>query len=360
MTDQITDTLRTSMSQIVDMAPDAPGLPPVHRPVRDRPVVALASGFAAVIVTVGVVVAALTLPDTAPVGSGGTDPSPRDAAFAELDAAALAATECVEDLGLVTQPPVYQADIFVFEFTWASGTEEQEAAAESCLATVYEPVNAVWMDTYGPDPTPPLDYAAIAAGFGAEPIADAEIERVTGGGGFVPGSGYRLNQVLLDEAGAELGLIMYQERLGQDGTVYSCIGDYAIIDAANLSGIAIVSGSANCAPTLGAFAGIVEFGMALSQSCGPMPKEDPRFDGEWMLLSIWGIPGGASVVDVELGDGSVVAVEISGTGVAQELWENADSIVSIDFQGMNGFRLERVSGHLPASEMDCAADDGPG
>ena len=55
MTDKTTDTLRMSMRQIVDMTPAAPNLPaiPERRSVA-RPVLALAGGFAAVLLFVGV------------------------------------------------------------------------------------------------------------------------------------------------------------------------------------------------------------------------------------------------------------------------------------------------------------------
>lgn len=54
MTDKTTDTLHTSMRQIVDMAPVAPDLPtiPEQHGIR-RPVLALASSFAVVLLVVG-------------------------------------------------------------------------------------------------------------------------------------------------------------------------------------------------------------------------------------------------------------------------------------------------------------------
>jgi hypothetical protein len=65
MTDKTTETLRRSMCQIVDMAPAAPDLAAVpERPGIAHPVLALAGGFAAVVLFVGVGAALLVQPDT--------------------------------------------------------------------------------------------------------------------------------------------------------------------------------------------------------------------------------------------------------------------------------------------------------
>ena len=67
MTDRTNDTLRTSMRQIVDMAPSAPELPVVQeRGIANRPTIALAAGFAVVILTVGVVAAVIARPFNTP------------------------------------------------------------------------------------------------------------------------------------------------------------------------------------------------------------------------------------------------------------------------------------------------------
>lgn len=65
MTDMTTETLRRSMRQIVDMTPAAPNLPsiPKRRGVA-RPALALAGGFAAVVLFVGVGAALLMQPAT--------------------------------------------------------------------------------------------------------------------------------------------------------------------------------------------------------------------------------------------------------------------------------------------------------
>lgn len=152
MTDNTTDTFVSAMQTVLDMAPSAPDLPEIHEPVRNRrPVLAIASGFAVTIVAVGVAGVLLAQSNGAPSGAGMT---PEEAAFAELEASAVAATECVEDLGLETEPPYYEQEYFTFNFTWRTGTDEQEAAAESCLLTVFESVNSVWMAAYGPEATP--------------------------------------------------------------------------------------------------------------------------------------------------------------------------------------------------------------
>jgi len=61
MTDQTTMALRTAMRQLVDMAPTAPDMPIAskHEGVR-RPVAAIAAGFAAVVVVLGVGTVVLT------------------------------------------------------------------------------------------------------------------------------------------------------------------------------------------------------------------------------------------------------------------------------------------------------------
>lgn len=161
MTDQITETLHTSMAQIVEMTPEAPALPATERSARTkRPVVALVSGFAAVVVTVGVVTAALTLPESTNVGSGGTGDSgltTEEAAFVELDAAAFATAECIEDLGLKVQTPTYDAALAVHAFGWVTGTDAQEAAALACVETVYVPVHTAW----APDNDPSYALAVL-------------------------------------------------------------------------------------------------------------------------------------------------------------------------------------------------------
>lgn len=61
MSDKTTDTMRLSMRQVVDMAPTPPELPTVpERRTVPRPALALASGFAAVLLFVGVGAALLT------------------------------------------------------------------------------------------------------------------------------------------------------------------------------------------------------------------------------------------------------------------------------------------------------------
>lgn len=83
MTDKTTDTLRMSMRQIVDMTPAAPNLPaiPERRSVA-RPVLALAGGFAAVLLFVGVG-AALLVQSDAP-GEAGRDMGAGNAAGAAV------------------------------------------------------------------------------------------------------------------------------------------------------------------------------------------------------------------------------------------------------------------------------------
>lgn len=54
MTDNTTDTFRSAMETVLDMAPEAPALPTARRPEPGRrPVAAVASAFAAVLIVVG-------------------------------------------------------------------------------------------------------------------------------------------------------------------------------------------------------------------------------------------------------------------------------------------------------------------
>lgn len=365
MTDQITDTLKNSMRQIVDMAPDAPVVRPIRHPMRrKRPLVALASGFAAVIVTVGVVAAVQILPDTTNVGTEGVGLSSQEAAFAELHAAALAATDCIENVGLSTQAPVYHDDTATFAFTWSTGTDEQEAVAQSCIDTVFEPVNSVWMAAYGPEPTPqestpdsePDALEEIAARLKAEPISAAELKAITGLPSSAARSGYRVNRVYFDENTGELGVIMYSDLSVDDeeGSIYTCFSDYAEIDGV------MVAGGARCVPTLERAAEMASFGIAISGACGPVPKDDPQIDGRWTLLSIWGIPNGVDTVAVGFGNGSNAAATVSDTGVAQMLWEDPEDIISIQFDGMTPAHTDYTSLLLPAIAIDCTPDDGAG
>ena len=69
MTDNTTDTFRSAMRTVLDMAPESPDLPTVNVPEPiHRPVAALVSGFAAVLVVVGLGTFVLT-----PGGNGAQD-----------------------------------------------------------------------------------------------------------------------------------------------------------------------------------------------------------------------------------------------------------------------------------------------
>lgn len=335
-------------------------------------VLAVAAGFALVAASIGIVGLAGRArsgdPDVDPtnlaVAATSDDPAPqqssRDAAFIELDAAAFAATECIENLGLRTQPPVYHEDTATFAFTWIPGSDEQQTAAQSCLDTVFEPVNAAWMAAYGPEPTPKdntpssgaLSFDDVAALLKAEPITAAELERVIDLPSPVATSGYRVNQMHVADTTTELGLILYSDlSINEDGPAYTCFADYA-----EIGGVAI-GGGAQCAPTIERAFEMAGFGIALSGACGPLPKDDPQIDGSWSLLSIWGIPNGVDAVAVELGDGSNVAVAVSDTGVAQMLWEDPQDITSIQFEGMTSAHQDYVSQLVPAAAIDCTPDN---
>jgi hypothetical protein len=71
MTDQTTKALRTAMRQLVEMAPTAPDMPTVgrHEGAR-RPVAAIAAGFAAVVVVLGVGTVLLTQNGDEPRNAG--------------------------------------------------------------------------------------------------------------------------------------------------------------------------------------------------------------------------------------------------------------------------------------------------
>lgn len=198
-------------------------------------------------------------------------------------------------------------------------------------------------------------YETIASDLGASPISDAEIKRITGGEIAIPGSGYSINRISVDELDATVGLAMYQDRSLEGETVYTCFANYAVIDGVS------VAGGGRCAPTLQQAAEIARFDIAIEGSCGPRPKDDPQIDGRWTLVSVWGIPDGVDVVDIELGNGAVEAVEVSDAGVAQMLWEDPDDIISIRFDGMTAEHSDRILQYnLPAPAINCAPDDGPG
>lgn len=198
-------------------------------------------------------------------------------------------------------------------------------------------------------------YETIAADLGASPISDAEIKRISGGEIAIPGSGYSINRISVDELDATVGLAMYQDRSLEGETVYTCFTHYAVIDGVS------VAGGGLCAPTLEQAAGTARFDIAIEGSCGPRPKDDPQIDGRWTLVSVWGIPDGVDVVDIELGNGAVEAVEVSDAGVAQMLWEDPDDIISIRFDGMTAEHSDRILQYnLPVAAIDCTPDDGPG
>ncbi|MEA2024379.1 MAG: hypothetical protein U9N79_08845 [Actinomycetota bacterium] len=198
-------------------------------------------------------------------------------------------------------------------------------------------------------------YESIAADLGASPMPDVEIRRISGGEIAIPGSGYGINRISVEGLDATVGLAMYQDRSLEGETVYTCFTHYAVIDGVS------VAGGGRCAPTLEQAAEIARFDIAIEGSCGPRPKDDPQIDGRWTLVSVWGIPDGVDVVDIELGSGAVEAVEVSDAGVAQMLWEDPDDIISIRFAGMTAEHSDRILQYnLPAPAINCAPDDGPG
>lgn len=85
MTDNTTDTFRSAMRTVIDMAPESPDLPTVKlsEPVH-RPVAALVSGFAAVLVVIGLGTLVLTQGgnEVQDVGAGSSSPA-TDAQSAE-------------------------------------------------------------------------------------------------------------------------------------------------------------------------------------------------------------------------------------------------------------------------------------
>ncbi len=86
MTDKTTDTFRSAMQTVLDMAPEAPDLPTVNVPEPiHRPVAALVSGFAAVLVVVGLGTFVLTQGgnEAQEVGAG-SSPAATDAQSADL------------------------------------------------------------------------------------------------------------------------------------------------------------------------------------------------------------------------------------------------------------------------------------
>ncbi len=378
MTDPITDTLRDSMRQVVDMAPEAPALPAVAQySRRARSGLALVGGFAAVILTVGVAAFALTRPTQEVAGS--TDLTHREIAFAELEEAAHSATQCIEDLGAETRPPVYHDDSATFSFTMvADGSLQSEA--EACIEELFEPTNAEWMAAYGPVPTPephdeattthatnettttnppdndPQSVADIAELIGARPITQNDLELKTGLTPRFATNGYELNRITIDTE-TEIGLILYNDPSERDdgGGAYACIYDYALI-----SGVSVIGG-AQCAPTLDRAIEMATSGATASGSCGPVPKEDPQVDGVWTLFSSWGIPDGVDTVRVTLSNDEEETIDVASTRVAQKLWNESISITAISYDGDTIYESPYPLSQLPIQGIDCApGSDGQG
>jgi hypothetical protein len=200
-----------------------------------------------------------------------------------------------------------------------------------------------------------FDITALAGRLGAEPVPDAEIQRTTGGFPVAPGSGYKVNEVVLEDPAAKVGLVMFLDDLSHnDDTVNTCFSGYAIVDGVN------VAGAVTCIPMAELAARNDDFHIVVEGSCGPFPKDDPRIDGRWMLLSIWGIPIGTVSINVELGDGTVAVVPVSDAGVAQMLWEDPEDILSIQFEAMTPSQRSYASTLLPTPAIDCAPDTDSG
>ena len=111
MTDNTTETFRSSIRTVLDMAPESPDLPiaspaePVHRPVA-----ALVSGFAAVLVVVGLGTLMLTQGSTGAqdVGAGGspptTDAQSADSGFVPLSTLPMIGTDLAGwEIGAVSE-----------------------------------------------------------------------------------------------------------------------------------------------------------------------------------------------------------------------------------------------------------------
>lgn len=80
-------------------------------------------------------------PDDEPmVGAGVT--------FTDLEAAALAAKECMEGLGLEVIDVKYDDSITTYGFEWIEGTFEQEEAVDQCIDEHFEPTNFLWQQAH--------------------------------------------------------------------------------------------------------------------------------------------------------------------------------------------------------------------
>ena len=82
-----------------------------------------------------------TAPDNEPeAGTGVT--------FADLEAAALAAKECMESLGLDGVNIRYEDSITTYGFEWIEGPFEQDESVDRCIDELFEPTNFLWQQAH--------------------------------------------------------------------------------------------------------------------------------------------------------------------------------------------------------------------
>jgi hypothetical protein len=229
-------------------------------------------------------------------------------------------------------------------FLGGGGTVSQPAAVPTTTPTTSTSV-----------PSTDTALATIGAMMGGEPLQNEELERITGSIEFAR-SGYLIESTTALDGAYELGLIVYQEGpLPAGGSPVICFSEYAITQGVN------VAGGARCASSQEKAQEVAEFGLGASGACGPLPKEQPVVDGNWLTLAIWGLPQTTESIKVGLGDGTNVEIDARDR-VALHIWEGKVDITSITFKGITQAQEELISRNLPIEGIsdDCNQGDGTG
>ena len=102
-------------------------------------------------VLLGLVLLGATLSGCSQGGPAAPDNEPTAGAgvtFADLEAAALAAKECMKALGLEVIDVRYDDSITTYGFEWIEGTLKQEESVDQCIDEHYEPTNFLWQQAH--------------------------------------------------------------------------------------------------------------------------------------------------------------------------------------------------------------------
>lgn len=187
-----------------------------------------------------------------------------------------------------------------------------------------------------PDADPEWVSAATAAG--AVPARDDDLARAgLDMDSVVLGSGFKFpSTTQASPAIDEMGIVMFLSKDSPDSEqTWTCINDFARI------GEEVIAGGGHC--TTSEVSKMLSFGFSGSGSCVPSPEVAPTF------LSLWGLPDEATDVSIVVGDSETLIVPVSTSGTAQVVITGQVPVWSITFKGMTDEHQVELDRFLPAN-----------